>query len=179
MSASCERALVAAVARSECTHNPIQLGADAGLEPVFLDDVAVDRIGIERPVEFASDGVFYRTEKRTGGIVAMSGQRQVLLDPKRCAMACTGTKRILLRLPLIRKCITPSRLWISRTLKGVRDRAILATLLYQGIRREELFGLRVRSLLFILHNLLLLRSLTALPARRVGRGTVSVIASLV
>jgi integrase/recombinase XerD len=32
------------------------------------------------------------------------------------------------------------------TLKGVRDRAILATLLYHGIRREELCGLRVRDL---------------------------------
>jgi integrase len=32
------------------------------------------------------------------------------------------------------------------TLKGVRDRAILAALLYHGIRREELCGLRVRDL---------------------------------
>jgi len=32
------------------------------------------------------------------------------------------------------------------TLKGVRDRAILATLLYHGIRREELCGLRVKGL---------------------------------
>jgi site-specific recombinase XerD len=32
------------------------------------------------------------------------------------------------------------------TLKGVRDRAILATLLYHGIRREELCGLRVRDI---------------------------------
>jgi site-specific recombinase XerD len=32
------------------------------------------------------------------------------------------------------------------TLKGVRDRAILATLLYHGIRREELCGLRVKDL---------------------------------
>jgi site-specific recombinase XerD len=32
------------------------------------------------------------------------------------------------------------------TLKGVRDRAILATLLYHGLRREELCGLRVRDL---------------------------------
>jgi site-specific recombinase XerD len=32
------------------------------------------------------------------------------------------------------------------TLKGVRDRAILATLLYPGIRREKLCGLRVRDL---------------------------------
>ena len=31
------------------------------------------------------------------------------------------------------------------TLKGVRDRAILATLLYHGIRREELCGLRVTA----------------------------------
>jgi integrase/recombinase XerD len=32
------------------------------------------------------------------------------------------------------------------TLKGVRDRATLATLLYHGIRREELCGLRVKDL---------------------------------
>src|ERR1700732_923771 len=32
------------------------------------------------------------------------------------------------------------------TLKGVRDRAILATLLYHGLRREELCGLRVRDM---------------------------------
>jgi integrase/recombinase XerD len=32
------------------------------------------------------------------------------------------------------------------TLKGVRDRAILATLLYHGIRREELCGLRIRDM---------------------------------
>ena len=32
------------------------------------------------------------------------------------------------------------------TLKGVRDRAILATLLYHGIRREELCNLRVRDM---------------------------------
>lgn len=32
------------------------------------------------------------------------------------------------------------------TLKGIRDRAILATLLYHGIRREELCRLRVRDL---------------------------------
>src|SRR5919108_4616420 len=31
------------------------------------------------------------------------------------------------------------------TLKGVRDRAILATLLYHGLRREELCGLRVKD----------------------------------
>jgi integrase len=32
------------------------------------------------------------------------------------------------------------------TLKGIRDRAILATILYHGIRREELCRLRVRHL---------------------------------
>ena len=32
------------------------------------------------------------------------------------------------------------------TLKGKRDRAILATLLYHGLRREELCKLRVRDL---------------------------------
>jgi len=32
------------------------------------------------------------------------------------------------------------------TLKGVRDRAILATWLYHGIRREELCGLSVKDL---------------------------------
>jgi site-specific recombinase XerD len=34
----------------------------------------------------------------------------------------------------------------AETLKGVRDRAILATLLYHGLRREELCNLRVRDL---------------------------------
>jgi integrase/recombinase XerD len=34
----------------------------------------------------------------------------------------------------------------ENTLKGVRDRAILATLLYHGIRREELCRLRVRDI---------------------------------
>ena len=34
----------------------------------------------------------------------------------------------------------------ANTLKGVRDRTILATLLYHGIRREELCGLRVKDL---------------------------------
>jgi integrase/recombinase XerD len=32
------------------------------------------------------------------------------------------------------------------TPKGVRDRAVLAVLLYHGIRREELCGLRVKDL---------------------------------
>jgi integrase len=32
------------------------------------------------------------------------------------------------------------------TVKGARDRAILATLLYHGIRRQELCGLRVRDI---------------------------------
>jgi integrase/recombinase XerD len=32
------------------------------------------------------------------------------------------------------------------TLKGVRDRAILATLLYHGMRREELCGLRIKDM---------------------------------
>jgi integrase len=35
---------------------------------------------------------------------------------------------------------------LPRTLKGVRDRAILATLLYHGIRREELCLLRLRDM---------------------------------
>jgi integrase/recombinase XerD len=34
----------------------------------------------------------------------------------------------------------------AESLKGARDRAILATLLYHGLRREELCGLRVRDL---------------------------------
>ena len=34
----------------------------------------------------------------------------------------------------------------DKTLKGVRDRAILATLLYHGIRREELCSLRVKDM---------------------------------
>ena len=35
---------------------------------------------------------------------------------------------------------------LDDTLKGARDRAILATLLYHGIRRKELCGLRVRDI---------------------------------
>ena len=31
-------------------------------------------------------------------------------------------------------------------LKGVRDRAVLATLLHHGIRREELCGLKVKDM---------------------------------
>jgi len=34
----------------------------------------------------------------------------------------------------------------NTTLKGIRDRAILATLLYHGLRREELCGLRVKDM---------------------------------
>jgi integrase/recombinase XerD len=34
----------------------------------------------------------------------------------------------------------------SDTLKGMRDRALLATLLYHGLRREELCGLRVKDI---------------------------------
>ena len=34
----------------------------------------------------------------------------------------------------------------AKTLKGIRDRAILATLLYHGIRREELCRLKVKDL---------------------------------
>ena len=34
----------------------------------------------------------------------------------------------------------------AKTLKGIRDRAILATLLYHGIRREELCTLRVKDM---------------------------------
>jgi hypothetical protein len=48
ISASCEGAFVAAVARNECTHKPIHLGSDAGLKAVFPDDVVVDRAGIEQ-----------------------------------------------------------------------------------------------------------------------------------
>jgi integrase len=48
--------------------------------------------------------------------------------PARCA--CAGCSR--------RRPPTPS--------KGVHDRAILATLLYHGMRHEELCGLRVRDI---------------------------------
>jgi site-specific recombinase XerD len=34
----------------------------------------------------------------------------------------------------------------AKTVKGIRDRAILATLLYHGMRREELCGLKVKDL---------------------------------
>jgi integrase/recombinase XerD len=43
-------------------------------------------------------------------------------------------------------CDDPRTPPAADTLKGARDRAILATLLYHGLRREELCGLRVRDL---------------------------------
>jgi integrase/recombinase XerD len=46
--------------------------------------------------------------------------------------------------------VTPRRKLLEApaadTLKGVRDPAILATLLYHGIRREELCGLRIKDM---------------------------------
>src|SRR6202043_653163 len=46
MSASFDRAFVAAVALSECTHNPFT-SADTGGAAVFPDDVAVDRTWLQ------------------------------------------------------------------------------------------------------------------------------------
>ena len=43
-----QSALVAAVARSKCTRRPFFFGADAGIEALVQDDIAVDRVGIER-----------------------------------------------------------------------------------------------------------------------------------
>jgi hypothetical protein len=70
---------VAAVARRDCTHNPFQ-SPDAGLKPIFLHDIAVHRVGIERAVELAADIVFDRTEERAGGISAVAGECEVFFD---------------------------------------------------------------------------------------------------
>src|ERR1700758_2153671 len=51
ISASCESALVAAVARREWHPQAFYFGADVGLEPAFLHDVAINGGRIERPVE--------------------------------------------------------------------------------------------------------------------------------
>jgi hypothetical protein len=42
---------------------------------VFLHDVAVDGVGIERPVEFAGDVIFYGTKEGTGGIRTVASNR--------------------------------------------------------------------------------------------------------
>ena len=80
ISASCEGAFVAAVARNECTHKPIHLGSAAGLKAVFPDDVVVDRTGIKRPVEVGPCGCSSPGGTRGGGIGAVARERQVLLD---------------------------------------------------------------------------------------------------
>ena len=55
---------------------PDDFGADAGFSPVFDDNVAVHRAGIERPVETAGAVVFDRAKQRALEIGAMPGDGQ-------------------------------------------------------------------------------------------------------
>jgi len=82
---------------------PIYLGADADRAAVFQDDVAVDRVGIERPVQLL--GAVVRQRAEHGAPAASAPWPTAWYSSiSRCAMACTGTNRILPRLPWPRKC---------------------------------------------------------------------------
>ena len=56
------------------------IAADAGLEAVFANDVAVDRCRIEMAVEAAGAVVFYWPEQGSVGVGPMSRPIQILLD---------------------------------------------------------------------------------------------------
>jgi hypothetical protein len=49
--------------RPASAHKTIDLSADAGRKAVFLPDIAIDRAGIERPIELAGDVVLHVTEE--------------------------------------------------------------------------------------------------------------------
>ncbi len=89
MSASCERAFVAAVARIECTHRPLTSALMPVSRPYFSDDVAVDGAGIEVPVERAGAVVLHRPEEGAVQIDAILPPavfrhlRQIFLDQPR------------------------------------------------------------------------------------------------
>lgn len=60
---------------------PIDFGADAGLQAVMAHDVAVDRGGIEGSVQFFLRPVIPdRAEQGTGRVAGVAGERQVFLD---------------------------------------------------------------------------------------------------
>jgi len=58
----------------------IDLSFDAGLQAVFQDDVATDRVGIERLLQLLGGVVGHRAEHGAGGISAVGGERQEFLD---------------------------------------------------------------------------------------------------
>lgn len=68
--------------RAERMHaEPVDLGADAGREAVMPHDVAIDRCGIERPVELLRRAVVLDgSEEGPADIGRMAGIRQILLN---------------------------------------------------------------------------------------------------
>ena len=76
ISASYDRALVAAVAR-RMDAEPVYLSADARLQAVFQDDVAVDGVRVERLLQFLGAVIRHRAEHGGGGIGAVAGEGQV------------------------------------------------------------------------------------------------------
>src|SRR5215472_8670087 len=90
------------------------LGGETCLATVFLHDIVVDRVWIQRAIERASAVICNRTEHGGGGIGAWPASA-TYSSISCCAVTCMGMKRILLRLPCTRKCITPRRLCRSRS----------------------------------------------------------------
>ena len=72
-------ALVAAVARNECTHRPLTSALMPVSQAVFANDVAIDRGRIEVAVKAAGTVVLDRAEEGALEVTAMPGQRQILL----------------------------------------------------------------------------------------------------
>jgi hypothetical protein len=59
---------------------PVHLGADAGLQPILNDDVAINRGGIEWPIQLPSSIIRHRVKHRAIDISGMPGECQVLLN---------------------------------------------------------------------------------------------------
>jgi hypothetical protein len=58
----------------------VYFSADAGLESVFHNYVAVDSSWIERPIQLARAVIPYRTNTGAGGIGGVAGEGKILLD---------------------------------------------------------------------------------------------------
>jgi len=84
----------------------IDLAANTRFKRIFANDAFMHCTSVERLVEFAVAIVNRRTEHWAGGISAVAGKAQVFFNQAQ-RHGWTGIKRILSRLPLILKCITP------------------------------------------------------------------------
>ena len=56
------------------------LDSDSAFQPIFENDISIDRGWIERPIQAACPIVFHRPEEGAVSIVAMLCQRQIILD---------------------------------------------------------------------------------------------------